>query len=213
MKIMSSPFAEPSVLVLLHGVCHSYKMSLACGFKKNVVALAIEIFAIVHDGLILFVPIVDLALARRGLAILRMEPPQVCRQAGQRHVVNGEIEAIGADFALVGESEARCTSERHFEIRIQRLDGRHGQQFRLVDVVFAEAEAEEIADGNFDRRCGLAIPPSAQHEVLQMHRIGRVDGEPEVRDDPCTGDVEQGSGLARLHGHRVVISTCSVPTR
>ena len=141
-----------------------------------------------------------------------MEAAEVGGQAGQGDVIDGEIEAVGADGAFVGHGEAGGLRERHLEIGIERLDGRDGKQRRLVDEILAQAEAEKIADGDLDRRRRFAIPPGPENQILEVHGVGRVDGEPEVGDDAGAADIEQGGRFARIDGHGIAVAAAAVPT-
>ena len=113
-----------------------------------------------------------------------MKAAHVAGKGGQRHIVDGEVEIVGADLAFVGQGEAGRTCKRHLEVGVERLDGRNGQQSRLIGEILAQAQTEEVADGDLDRGRGFAVPPGAQDEILQVHLILGVDGEPDVRDYP-----------------------------
>ena len=78
---------------------------------------------------------------------------------------------MSADRALVGQRKAGGGGKGHLEVCVQRLDGRHGQQSRLVGEILAQAEAEEVADGDLDRGRGFSVPPGAQDQVLQVHFV------------------------------------------
>src|SRR5580658_862784 len=134
-------FAEPAVLILHDGVRDADEVALSGSFEKHVIVFAAEIFSVTHY-----------ALAGSGLAILRMEAAEIGGKAGECDVVDGEVEAAHALRTVIGDGDARRGCEGHLEICVERLDGSDGEQRRLIDEVFAEAEAEEVADGRFDGR-------------------------------------------------------------
>jgi hypothetical protein len=63
-------------------------------------------------------------------------------------------------------------------------------------VIFAEAEAEEVADGGFDTGALLVVPIDAQDDALQVIGFVVGDGEPDVRNFAGAGGVEHGLGGA-----------------
>src|ERR1035437_1801222 len=117
--------AEPNVLVLLDGLGHTPKMSLARGLHEDVVVLTGQVLSFVDAGTAIDRPVVGPSPARRGLAILRMETAYIAGKAGQGNVVDGEIKIVSADFAFVGECEAGGAGKRHREVGVEPIDGRH----------------------------------------------------------------------------------------
>ena len=59
----------------------------------------------------------------------------------------------------------------------------------------------------------FAVPPRAENQVLQVHWVRRIDGEPDVRHHARAAHVEQRCRLAGFHGHRVVVAARAVPAR
>ena len=186
-------------------------MPSAGSLEEDIIPFPIQVFAVSHGIVPVVDPVIAPAFAGRGLAVLRVKAAHVDRQAGKGHVVHGKVQVVGLHRALVGQRQPGRGGERHVEVGIQRLDGSHRQQGRLVGEILAQPEAVKVANRHFDRGSRLAIPPRPQHQVLQVVRIGRIDGEPDVRDDPSAGYVEQRRRLSRLHWHRVAIAPGPVP--
>ena len=205
--------AEPPVLVLLDGMRDTHKMTAPRRFHEDIIVRAIEVLLVAHRIVPVVLPVVGPALAGGGLAILRVKAAHIGGQRGQCHIIHRKVKIVGADFSFVGQRNFRRTRKRHLEIGVQRLDGSHGQQRRLIGKVLAKPEAVEIADGDLDRRRRFAVPPGAQNEIFQVQLIVGVDGEPDVRDHAGAGYIEQSSRAARLHGHRVAVPAGAVPAR
>ena len=82
----------------------------------------------------------------------------------------------------------------------------------LIDEVVAEHEAVEVADGRFDGGGRFAVPPGAEDEILEMHVVIGVDGEPDVGDDAGAFDIEEGSSGSGIEGDDVAVAAGAVPT-
>src|ERR1039458_9488630 len=193
--------AKPARLVLLHSMGYTHKMPFACGLHEDIIVLPVQVFAVAHRIVPVILPIVGPALAGRGLAILRMEAAQAGWYRGNDDVVEGKVEIVGADRSFVGQRDAGRTRKWHLKISIHRLDGRNREQSRLISEILAQAQAEEVADGDFDGGRGFSVPPGAKDQVLQVHWIARVDGEPEVCDRAGAGGFEQRNSLSSFHDY------------
>ena len=115
-----------------------------------------------------------------------MEAAHVAWKVGEGDVINGEIKILCSEFAFIRDGNAGRGSKWHLEVSVERFDGSDGQQRGLVNEILAQSEAKEVADGDFHRRSRFSVPPGAQDEVLQVHAVWRVDGEPNMRDHPSS---------------------------
>ena len=204
--------AEPAVLGLEDGVGDTDEVTAAGGFEVDVVACAGEIFAVSDGGVPVVLPVVDFADVGGSLAVLGVEASEVGRDAGQGDVIDGEVEVVGGLGAVIGDGEARAGGEGHLEVGVESLNRGDGDEGGLESEVFAESESEEVSDGDLDGGGGFAVPPGAEDEVFEVVRVGGVDGEPEVGDDACAGDIEDDGLFAGRDGDGVVVAAGAVPT-
>ena len=203
--------AKPAILVLQHSLHHAHKVPAPFGLDKNVVARAIQILRVVGSLVPVVLPVAGCPLARRSLPVLRMEAPNVLGQLLQRHVVHGKVERVGLLRPVIGHGHLCGRRKRHFEVRIQRLHRRNRGQRALVGKVLAKSKAKKIPNRSLNRRRRLAIPPRPQHQVLQVHRVWRGDGEPQMRHHACALYVQNRGRRSRLHGNRIAVAARAVP--
>src|SRR5271169_3009176 len=102
--------------------------------------------------------------------------------------------------SVVSEGNAGSAGEGHLEVAVHgavlHRDGQRPPRLILLaamaagNVFVLEAGAEEVADGDFDAGIGFPVPVHAEHQLAQMERRWRVDGEPDVTD--CAGSLNVG---------------------
>ncbi len=131
--------AKPGILVLQHGLRHTHKMPAPRRLHVDVVAFAIEIFAAVHRVIALLIPVVDFALARRSLCVLRMKATKVGGQPRQHHIVDGKEVRIRFLAAFIGNRNPGRTRKRHLKISVHSLGRRDCRQLRLINKIFPKA--------------------------------------------------------------------------
>ena len=141
-----------------------------------------------------------------------MEAAEVRGKRGDGGVIDGVVEIVGADFAFVGDGDFGGGIEGHLEVGVEGLHGSDDKQRGLVDEVVAEHEAVEVTDGGFDGGGRLAVPPGAEDEILEVHVVIGVNGEPDVGDDAGTFDIEQCDGGAGIDGGEVGVAAGAIPT-
>ena len=149
----------------------------------------------------------------RGLPVLRVKVKLIRRQRlAVGAVVDVEVEGVGLDRAFVGHRDARVFLKRHREKTIQRLVGPDRQRNRLIKVIVAEPQPEEVADRRFDAGRRFPVPVHAQHQRLQMIRIVARNRDPDMRDQAGPGVVQQRERLSRSDGARIRIPAAAVIT-
>src|SRR3954471_2691477 len=97
-----------------------------------------------------------------------MEVQGPCRQRGYKLVMDIRVEGVHCFRALVARRDASRPAKRHSEVAVKSFYRRTVQERRLIDVVNAQIQAEEIADGHFDARLSTAVPIHAKHDFLQV---------------------------------------------
>ena len=107
-------------------------------------------------------------------------------------VVDVVVEGADGLVSLIGNGDACVVREGHGEKAVEAFDAADREHLRLPAVIFAEAEAEEIADGGFDAGVLLAVPVDAEDDALEVIGLAVSDGEPDVRDLTGTICVEHG---------------------
>src|SRR3954452_11112697 len=83
----------------------------------------------------------------------------------------------------------------------------------MPTVIFAQAEAEEVADGRFDTGAGLAIPVDTQDDPLQMVGLAVGDSEPDVGDLAGAIGVQHRLCGAGSDAPGVCVCACWIGTR
>ena len=133
-----------------------------------------------------------------------MEVAEVWRQ-----FVDELVEYIGVNQRVdlgvaVFYFDAEVFMEGHGEAAVEAAAG-HAEVLRGEVRDFAKADAEEVADGGFDRRSIRAVPVDAQDQRLEN---GRADGgidipvlpEPPREGQPQLGDMAAAVDLAQYDG-------------
>jgi hypothetical protein len=78
------------------------------------------------------------------------------------------------------------------------------------NVFVFKSGSEEVTDGNFYAGIGLAVPVHAQHQLAQMERAGRIDGEPDMPDGTGALNVREGDGGPGFHLNPIGIAASRV---
>ena len=147
------------------------------------------------------------------LAILRVEVERVRgERLGAGAIVNIEIKRVDFVSALIRDEDVCVFLKRHGEKGVERFVRRNGERNGLVKKILAEAETEEIADWGFDAGRGFTVPMHAKDKFFEMKIFGRGDGDPDVRNDARSGDVEQIERSARRNGACVGVAAAAVVT-
>lgn len=127
------------------------EMAAAGGFEPDVVVLAVEIFLVVDEIVAVGRPVVSPTFVGSLLTILRVEVDSVGgKRFGASAIVNVEVKGVDFFSAFVGDSDVRVFLKWHREERVEGLVGTDHERSGLVEKIFAEPEAEEIADGRLD---------------------------------------------------------------
>jgi hypothetical protein len=125
-------------------------------------------------------------------------------------IVDVEVEGIGLDCALVRDRDPSMLLKGHGEETVQGLIGSDLQRDRLVQVIIAESQAEEVANGSLHAGRGLTVPRHAKHQRLEMIGIVAGDCDPHVADEPGTGFVEQSQRFSGSYAAGIGISSATV---
>ena len=124
----------------------------------------------------------------------------------------GDEADLAAGRAFVGDGNAGVLLKRHGEKGVERFVRRNGERNRLVKKILAEAETEEIADRGFDAGRRFTVPIHAEDKFFEMKVFGRGDGDPDVRDDARSANVEQIERSAGSNGASVGVAAATVIT-
>ena len=110
------------------------------------------------------------------MTVLRVEIELIC---GEGHAVSAivdvEVERVGLDRTFIGYCNSGMLLKRHGEEAIQGLVGSNLQGDRLVQVIVAKSQAEEVANRSLNMgERAFAVPVHAEDQRLEM--IGIVAG-------------------------------------
>jgi hypothetical protein len=131
-------------------------------------------------------------------------------------IVNVEIEVTHILRPVIGQGDTRSSSIWHVKVAVHGAilhcdrQGPPGLVFlaRLLGVL--EAGPKEIAYRHLDAGICFAVPVHPQHQLAQMERTRRVDGEPNVPDGAGALDICECGGRPGLQWNPVRIATGTV---
>src|SRR5439155_22017928 len=143
-------FAPPAVLILQNGHGDTEKVTTACGFHPDVIALAIQVFLLFDEPVGIHLPLIGPTGVGLGLPKLRVEIERVRRKRlGVGPIIEIEIEQRNFFPSFIDHSDASVFLKGHGEKWVQRAVIGDGAQLGFPSKVVAEAEAKDIAEGNF----------------------------------------------------------------
>ncbi len=205
-------FAPPAAVEVMHAQVAADVVPAALRLQDQVVVLVGEVHLWV--GALV-------GRRRAGVAAppVGVEAALVDRGGIEHVVVHVEVPRPHRHLPLVRHGDAGLGGERHWEVAVHRRVavlprvGRHRQHRAGEGGDLRVPDAEEVADGCLDARVLLPIPVHAQHALAQVKRVLTGDGEPDVADDACAGDVGQRLRLSRSNRPGIGVAPSRVPAR
>jgi hypothetical protein len=115
-------------------------------------------------------------------------------------------------LGLAGHRELHVAAEGHGEVAVEALAVLRAHLQRQTPEVLrlGVAHAEEVTDRRLDARLALAVPVGAEDDLAQVVGAVAGNGHPYVGDDPGTGGLGDGDGLAGSDVKAVVVAAGAV---